>query len=75
MDMGAPYMVFVYMPKKHQKTQLLKLKTWTLDDDFGSLLMQRNNYKVSHVTYAQISPQSENAKHHSFAILLSGSSL
>jgi hypothetical protein len=34
MDMGAPYMVFVYMPKKHQKTQLLKLKTWTLDD-FG----------------------------------------
>ena len=46
-----------------------------LDDDFGSLLMQRNNYKVSHVMYAQISPQSENAKHHSFAILLSGSSL
>ena len=23
-----------------------------LDDDFGNLLMQRNNYKVSHVTYA-----------------------
>ena len=29
MDMGAPYMVFIC-----QKTQLLKLKTWTLDD-FG----------------------------------------